>query len=114
MTDPEEIDLAFIPQRSQSLAEVILDGEAVLYQEEHKTVHVLNMTATLVWARINGETDIETACRGLAALYSVDIGDIRRDVLEAIRDFARRGLLHGVQPVTTVIEQNLLSGTEVE
>jgi hypothetical protein len=72
-----------------------LDDEWVLYDPSTNKLHVLNLTAALVWTHLNGKTaspEIAKAIQG--AFESSGIaGDVVADVEKAISKFRAEGLL---------------------
>ena len=109
MISPESIDGAFTPVTDPAVASVELDGEAVLYHERLNTVHVLNPTATVIWKCLDGFTNLDGLSTDLAAAFSVDVGMVHTDVLEAVRDFGRQGLLEAVEPDPEALAANVLA-----
>jgi PqqD family protein of HPr-rel-A system len=72
-----------------------LDDEWVLYDPSANKLHVLNLTAALVWTHLNGKTaspDIAEAIRE-AFESSDDPGDVVADVENALSRFRAEGLL---------------------
>ncbi len=72
-----------------------LDDEWVLYDPSANKLHVLNLTAALVWTHLNGETatpDIAEAIQGAFAPSDVP-SDVVADVDSAIFRFRTEGLL---------------------
>lgn len=112
MMDVGEIDGGFSATREPAVVGVELDGEAVLYHEELRTVCVLNPTATVVWNCLDGSSDLETLCEDLAEAFSVDVGSVRKDVLDIVREFGRQGLLEDVEPDPEVVAAYTLSSPD--
>jgi hypothetical protein len=86
------------PETPAAREEVVfrqLDDEWVLYDPSANKLHVLNLTAALVWTHLNGKTaslDIAEAIR--EAFESSDLpGDVVSDVEVAISRFRAEGLL---------------------
>lgn len=72
-----------------------LDDEWVLYDPSANKLHVLNLTAALVWTHLNGETattDIAEAIQTTFAPSDVP-ADVAADVELAIAKFRAEGLL---------------------
>jgi PqqD family protein of HPr-rel-A system len=90
---PEDIDGSFVPRTKASVAIVELDGEGVLYDEERGQLHVLNQSATAVWACCDGTQTVDELSTELAEVFGLALADVTAGALEAIRDFASRGLL---------------------
>jgi hypothetical protein len=87
--DPSpEVD---IPERRPHVEWVELDGEAVLYDAEARTLHRLNAGAAAVWAACNGEASTNEITRALEDAYSDP--RVARDVRAVIALFRRLSLL---------------------
>ncbi|MGI9121108.1 MAG: PqqD family protein [Acidimicrobiales bacterium] len=92
------IDETFVPRARASMALAELDGEAVVLDEDHEVVHVLNATATLVWSRCDGSASLADIISNLATSLGVDRQEVHDDVVEVVRLFARRRLLQAPPP----------------
>jgi hypothetical protein len=92
----EEIGVEFVPQARTSVADVEIDGEAVLYDEQAEALHVLNSTAALVWACCDGSGSVAAIADDLAQAFGADPGKVLADVVELVRRFGRSGLLVNV------------------
>jgi len=93
MTDVDVLGVEDAPAAWPWVATAVLDGEAVLYDEQRHTVHRLNPTATALWNRFDGAQTIGAVAADLAAVYRIDVGTIWDDVLRATREMARQQLL---------------------
>jgi hypothetical protein len=117
MTDATAIDGSYTALRAAAVTGVELDGEAVLYHLELRTVCVLNPTATIVWNFLDGSSDLETLAADLAEVFATDLDTVRNDVLDTVREFGRQGLLDGIDPDPDVIAAHALEeldGDEVD
>jgi hypothetical protein len=112
VTGAGEIGPGTSPSRSPEVAEAILDGEAVLYHERYRTVCVLNPSATVIWSHLDGSGDLATIASELASVFGVRQDVVLGDVLDAVRDLGRRGLLAGVEADARTIEALLLAEPE--
>lgn len=97
-TDGGGIDETFVPRARTSVALAELDGEAVVLDEDHEVVHVLNATATLVWSRCDGSASLADIISNLATSLRADRQAVHDDVVEVVRLFARHGLLQAPPP----------------
>ncbi len=88
-----EIGATFVPAVRRTVAAVDIDGEAVLYNEATGSLHALNSPATVVWACCDGAATIAEIASDLAAVFGVDAETMLAHVVDAVRDFARLGLL---------------------
>lgn len=112
MIDPEAISMAFTPIPDSGVIGVEVDGEAVLYHEHALTVHALNPTATVIWNCLDGEVSVGELCDDLAAAFSIQVETLQGDVVEAVREFGRQGLLEGVLPDEQAVAANRLTAPE--
>lgn len=112
MMDPGAINGGSTVSRSRAVAAVELDGEAVLYHEELRTVCVLNPTATIVWNCLDGSSDLETLCGDIADAFAVELDTIRREVVEIVRELGRQGLLEGVESDPDIVAAHTVSGPD--
>jgi hypothetical protein len=109
MTDSDDIDGGSRLARDPAVAHVELDGEAVLYHEQLRTVCVLNPTATAIWVRLDGTHDLDTVAADLAAASATAIELVRRDVIATARDLGDLGVLEGVAPDRTLVAELTLA-----
>jgi hypothetical protein len=110
MIEAEAIDGAFVPEAHPAVAGVELDGEAVLYHEVDNTVHVLSPTATIVWNLLDGVSPVAEIVTDLAAVFEVSEERMLEDVLQALREFGRQGLLEGVEHDPDTVTASQLQG----
>src|SRR5437899_1192123 len=96
VTSAEQIDGTFVPRVRTSVADVEIDGEAVLYDETRAAVHVLNDTAALVWACCDGSDSVAAIAADIAAAFRLDNDQVLNDVVDVVQRFAREGLLVGI------------------
>lgn len=108
MIEADHIDASSAPVTSSAVVGVELDGERVLYHEELHTVHLLNPTATIIWNCLDGSTVLMGLSVELADAFSADIDVVRSDVVEAVRDLGRQGLLEGVAADPELVSANQL------
>jgi hypothetical protein len=93
---PDQIDESFVPRPRSTVATAELDGEAVIYSEETQSMHLLNPTATVVWACFDGSGPLSELIADLSEAFGVEQDVIRRDVLDLAREVGSKGLLEGV------------------
>lgn len=103
MIPASRIDGSFRPRQAEPVVAVELDGEAVLYHDELGAVYVLNPQATVVWACLDGSSDLDGLCDELAEAFSVGLDTLRGDVMDIVREFGRQGLLADVAPDPDVV-----------
>ena len=83
------------PRRHGETVTEVLDGEAVVYDERQRTLHVLSPTATVIWQHLDGALSIEDLSAALSDAFGAPLEVIRADTLTAVRSFAEQGLLEG-------------------
>lgn len=72
-----------------------LAEEWVLFDPDARLLHVMNLTAALVWSHCDGEHTTGEIVRAVAEAYDDPPADgrLEDDVREALEAFARKGLL---------------------
>ena len=75
-----------------------IDDEAVLYDVARARPVLLNVTASAVWAAIDGERTVAEITSMLAELYGADEPTVRPGVTSTLVSFDELGLLQGVPP----------------
>jgi hypothetical protein len=83
------------PERREDVIFRSLADEWVAYDPATGMLHVLNLTAALVWSHCDGEHDAGAIVAAVRAAFEPppDEVRVRRDVGEALGTFARKGLL---------------------
>jgi hypothetical protein len=95
---PDDIGPSFAPRAADHVAAVELDGEAVLYDEQRQTVHLLSPSATVLWNCFDGTGTIDEIATDIAEVFAADVAAIRDDALGVARGLGRQNLLDGVIP----------------
>lgn len=88
----------FVPHRAGTAYTVELDGEAVVLDEEQNRLHLLNRTATLVWACCDGSGTVAEIAADLAESAGVPTERVTAEVVALVRTLGAEGLLDGVRP----------------
>ncbi len=83
------------PRRRDEVVFRSLSDEWVLYDPESRRLHVLNLTAALVWSYCDGTYDLRELVRSVRAAFREAPPEDRvvEDVREALDTFARERLL---------------------
>lgn len=81
------------PKARTDLALVVLDGEAVIYDESNEELHHLNQTATVVLSMCEGNTTIREMARELAEAFQMTMEEVEPQVRALIRQLRRAKLL---------------------
>lgn len=95
----DSIDRAFAPARGEHVHTVVLDGEGVLLDEQENRLHLLNVTATLLWQLYDGATTLDELATDLSTELGGDHATILADLVTISRHLGAEGLLQGVAPV---------------
>lgn len=85
----------------KSRSEVIfrpLDDSWVLFDPRAGKLHVLNLSAALIWTHLDGETSCEAIAEAVGTSFSPprDVKEVFPDVLETVERFWEAGLLDTV------------------
>src|SRR4051794_35534779 len=94
----EVIDEAYAPARGEHVHDVVLDGEAVLLDQRDNRLHLLNVTATLLWQLYDGATTLAELAAELSAELGGDERTILSDLVAISRHLGAEGLLAGIAP----------------
>ncbi len=70
-----------------------LDDEAILYDPETTTVHVLNPTSELIWSCCDGHHNADEIASEILKRYQAGKGQVAHDVEEALNRFKGLRLL---------------------
>ncbi len=93
-----ELDETFVPRQVASAYTVEIDGDAVVLDEDLSRLHLLNASATIVWACCDGTGTLGEIAHDLAEVAGIPIVDMLTDVLALARTLGAEGLLDGVAP----------------
>jgi hypothetical protein len=93
-----DIDASFAPRRSAAAHTEELDGEAVILDEAHNRLHLLNRSATTVWLCFDGRGSITAVARDLATVIGQAEDTTTAEVLDLARALGAEGLLDRVEP----------------
>ena len=74
-----------------------LAGEWVVFDPDGRRLHVMNLTAALVWSFCDGRRSREEIVREVREAFPEppDRAAVESDVIEALRAFRSKDLLHG-------------------
>lgn len=72
-----------------------LDEEWVVYDPSGQQLHVLNLTAALVWQCCNGDLSVDEIVDTVREAFDkpTEREQVERDVLGTVDEFAKKGLL---------------------
>ena len=87
------INERFVAERSRSAHTVEIEGEAVVLDEAQDRLHLLNVTAALVWRCLDGTTTVAAICADLSCELGIPFDQTLSDTLDVLGDLAREGLL---------------------
>lgn len=83
------------PQTRQDLAVVVLDGEAVVYDEDSGGLHHLNPTATIVFQLCDGTATVREMSSEISEVFGIPVDDVEREVRALLRGLRKSGLMDG-------------------
>ena len=86
----------FVPRTAPDVAAVELDGEAVLYDEDRKTVHLLSPTATVLWNCLRWQTARSPRSQQTLLTHMVSPPRLLWTTIRVACDVGRHNLLVGV------------------
>ena len=95
------------PRRRTDVNSQMVEGETVVLDRQHEFIHQLNLTATYIWERCDGNASPEDIAAQLAATFTVPYEIALNDVVRVIRDFHHLHLLEVVSeqpPVSETLE----------
>lgn len=93
---PAAIGPDFVPRRAVTAYTVELDGEAIVLDQEQNRLHLLNHTATVVWACFDGSGTLAEIAHDLAATLAQPEARILDEVVALARNLGHEGLLDAV------------------
>jgi hypothetical protein len=93
-----KVDERLAPERGRSVYTVDVDGEAVLLDEGTGRLHLLNVTAALVWACFDGRSTIGEIVTDVSDELGTPRDQVLADTLAVTRQLASEGLLANVRP----------------
>jgi coenzyme PQQ biosynthesis protein PqqD len=82
-----------LPQPAPHIWEGLVDGNLVLFDLNRDYVHVLNATASFVWALCDGAHTVAEIIASLAEQYPAHREQIASDVLDTLERFAAEHLV---------------------
>ena len=77
---------------SSSTTWVFVDGECVIFDEATGALTSLNITASALWACLDGSSTLQDAIADLANVFGAEEAAIRQDLLVAAEDFVTSGV----------------------
>jgi hypothetical protein len=93
-----DIGPTFVPARGTRAYTVEIDGEAIVLDEEQNRLHLLNATATILWACFDGQSTLAAIADDVAETVALDAAQITDEVVALARTLGAEGLLDGVVP----------------
>jgi PqqD family protein of HPr-rel-A system len=83
------------PRVRADLTVVVLDGEAVVYDEVSGELHHLNASATMVFELLDGTSTIRQLAADVADAVGRPPQEIESQIRKLVRQFRQLGLLNG-------------------
>ena len=92
------------PKRRTDVNSRVVEEETVVLDRHHEVIHQLNLTATYIWERCDGQASIEAIAAQLAETFDVEYETALNDVVRVMRDFHHLQLLEVVpqQPLDSI------------
>ena len=84
------------PKRRTDVNSRVVEEEIVVLDRHHEVIHQLNLTATYIWERCDGQASIEAIAAQLAETFDVEYETALNDVVRVMRDFQHLQLLEVV------------------
>jgi len=69
------------------------DGEAVLLNLENGQYHTLNEVGARMWALLAEHGQVEAVVQAMVNEYEVGVDEVRRDLMDLVKELAAQGLL---------------------
>jgi PqqD family protein of HPr-rel-A system len=82
-----------LPTHRPDLIARRIEGEVVVLDQEAGKVHQLNPTASRIWECCDGSASIADIAARVAEEFDVPAGTAHEDVVSALAEFERLGLL---------------------
>ncbi len=86
------VDLTPCPVPAPGLRSVKLDGSTVLFDRSRGLSHLLNASAALVWACLDGATSVDEVVEQVVTATGAARPQIEADVTRVVEEFASNGL----------------------
>jgi len=93
-----EVGPDFVPRRATSTYTVELDGEAIVLDEQRNRLHLLNASATVVWACFDASGTLDEIAHDLAESVGIARDQSVAEIVALARSLAAEGLLDGIAP----------------
>jgi PqqD family protein of HPr-rel-A system len=101
-----------LPRRRADLSFRDVDGETVVLDRRLGKVHQLNRTASYVWQRCDGRTELREIIASLAQSYGGEPGDVEGDVGAVMAKFEELGLLETQEVGASNRNESGVAGSE--
>jgi hypothetical protein len=98
MSDSGVVDADLKPAPWPWISAVVLDGEAVLYDEHTGRVHHLNPSGTIVWRLLDGEATIAEIAAAIAEAAGAEVDVVVADVVGLVTMLGQLGVIVGIDP----------------
>jgi len=85
------------PRAREDLLFRQVDDEWVVFDPAASELHVLNLTAALIWSHCTGELTPEQIAEAVGAAYDIEPERARADVQATLQRFREAGLLADAQ-----------------
>lgn len=82
-----------IIKKREGLAWQQMQGESLILNTEKHEAHELNETASYIWSRIDGQTQLKDIIMDLSQDYEADVTSIESDVLTLTQELIDKDLV---------------------
>lgn len=89
-----QVDGTFVPVPTRGAVAVDAAGEAVVVDEAHDHLHLLNPSGALLWACFDGAASIAELCFDIADELGVPFERVLTDAVDLVRRLVAAGLVH--------------------
>lgn len=93
MTQQPDDPMQRVPAPAPGVCVAVLDDQAVLYDVASARPVLLNLTASAVWAELDGQRTVAQIADELARRFGAEPTTVAGDVLLALSSFEQLGLL---------------------
>lgn len=93
MTRQPDDPMQWVPSPAPGVCVAVLDDQAVLYDVASARPVLLNLTASAVWAELDGQRTVAQIADELATRFGAEPATVAADVLVALTSFEQLGLL---------------------
>ena len=91
--DQTVVTLPPYPRRVDAILDYEVQRDLALYDPRSDIVHMLNLTASIVWDLCDGTRSVQQIAQELAEIYGMDAPRLETDVRQIIAEFHDTGVI---------------------